>query len=137
MNPFFGYNEGRVVEYDGINASTLVELFGQGSQGIQTQVQVNDPNQQGKQGQLDPQGAKITSIDTQLQETKSILQRNIESLTERGERLEHLDQRTRTSFVAFEDEKDNSIREVVEMDGLRKRLERLMADGVAMPSFRT
>lgn len=70
------------------------ELFGQGSQGIQTQVQVNDPNQQGKQGQLDPQGAKITSINTQLQETKSILQRNIESLTERGERLEHLDQRT-------------------------------------------
>lgn len=64
-----------------------------------------------------------------------IIHNNIESLTERGERLEHLDQRTRTSFVASDNENENGVKEAIEMDGLRESLERLMADGVLTPSF--
>ncbi|OWZ35012.1 hypothetical protein C349_05379 [Cryptococcus neoformans var. grubii Br795] len=85
------YSYGRPQSGSLSQGPTVVERFGQRNQ---TQNQVNTPNRHRQQGQVDSQSAKIASINTQLEETKTIIHNNIESLTERGERLEHLDQRT-------------------------------------------
>ncbi|ODN85059.1 hypothetical protein L202_00888 [Cryptococcus amylolentus CBS 6039] len=57
----------------------------------------SSPEQSQKPKQQAPQRQKIDNINKEIDATKYVLNKNIEMITERGERLEHLDQRTRTA----------------------------------------
>ncbi|OCF39262.1 hypothetical protein I317_06931 [Kwoniella heveanensis CBS 569] len=48
----------------------------------------------------DPQRTKIEAINAELDRTKNILHHNIESIVERGQRLDHLDQQTQALSVS-------------------------------------
>ncbi|QPK66931.1 hypothetical protein CNBG_10113 [Cryptococcus deuterogattii R265] len=92
--PTYSYGQPRSSSFSLNQGPTARDGTVPGQHSPHSQHQANLPDQHGQQGQLDPQRAKITSINAQLEETQSILHKNIEPLTERGERLEHLDQRS-------------------------------------------
>ncbi|WVQ98356.1 hypothetical protein IAU59_005479 [Kwoniella sp. CBS 9459] len=50
--------------------------------------------------ELDPQRAKMNAINAEIDQTKHILHQNIESIVERGQRLDHLDQQTQVLSVS-------------------------------------
>ncbi|WVF69483.1 hypothetical protein IAT40_004260 [Kwoniella sp. CBS 6097] len=50
--------------------------------------------------EMDPQRTKINAINAEIDQTKNILHHNIESIVERGQRLDHLDQQTQVLSVS-------------------------------------
>ncbi|TYJ51809.1 hypothetical protein B9479_007604 [Cryptococcus floricola] len=60
----------------------------------------SSPEQSQKPKQNDPQRQKIDDINKEIDATKDVLNKNIEMITERGERLEHLDQRTQALGIS-------------------------------------
>ncbi|ODO03647.1 hypothetical protein L198_02498 [Cryptococcus wingfieldii CBS 7118] len=60
----------------------------------------SSPEQSQKPEAHDPQRKKIDDINKEIDATKNVLNKNIEMITERGERLEHLDQRTQALGIS-------------------------------------